>query len=79
VSDHLTKGQDYIILEVWTLWSPHNGCVFNGEPPNLARALLLASKELHFLGFSGDERHQSPPCPGADCVLIVIVVNSKSC
>jgi hypothetical protein len=48
VSDHLRKGLDYIILEVWTLWSLHNGCVFNGAPPNLARALLLASKELHF-------------------------------
>ena len=52
--DHLRKGLDSItILGAWTLWSFRNRCVFDGEPPNLVRALLLASEELLFGGFAG--------------------------
>lgn len=54
VPDHLKKGFNSIItLGAWTLWNLRNRCVFDGEPPNLARALLLASEELHFWGFAG--------------------------
>ena len=54
LDDHLRKGfNSIIILGAWTLWNLRNRCVFYGEPPNLARALLLASEELLFGGFAG--------------------------
>jgi hypothetical protein len=46
VPNHLIKGFKAIILGL-------GHCVFDGEPPNLDRALLLASEELHFWGFAG--------------------------
>jgi hypothetical protein len=44
-----------------------NHCVFDGEPPNLARALLLVSEELHFWGFAG-----ARGCLGVVRVLSVV-------
>ena len=73
LDDHLRKGfNSIIILGAWTLWNLRNRCVFYGEPPNLARALLLASEGLLFWGFCWGERHKLSPCPGAVCVLSVV-------
>jgi hypothetical protein len=41
-----------IILGAWILWNHHNRCVFDGASPNIARALLLASEELHLWGLA---------------------------
>ena len=37
-----------IILGAWTIWNHRNRCVFDGTPPSLAGALLLASEEQRF-------------------------------
>lgn len=42
-----------IILGVWILWNHCNRYVFDGASPNIARALLLASEELHLWGLAG--------------------------
>jgi len=76
VPDHLRKCLNSIILlGGWTLWNPHNPCVFDGEPHNLARALLLASEERHFGVLLGARGINHPLAQG----LIVEVVVSNSC
>jgi hypothetical protein len=50
----LHKGlNSLVILGAWTIWNHHNRCVFDGVPPCLARALLLASEELQLCGLAG--------------------------
>ena len=46
---HTKKGlNSLIILGAWTIWNHRNRCVFDGTPPSLAGALLLASEEQRF-------------------------------
>jgi len=45
---HKKELNSLIILGAWIIWNHHNRCVFDGTPPNLAGALLLASEEQRY-------------------------------
>ena len=59
-SDRISRGavdriqkslNSLVILGAWTLWK-HPLCVFYGASPSVARALLLAMKDLHLWGLA---------------------------
>ena len=54
VSGHRKKGlHSLIILGAWTLWLHRNDCVFNGAPPRLATALVMAGQHTTAWGMAG--------------------------
>ncbi|TVU46560.1 hypothetical protein EJB05_06101 [Eragrostis curvula] len=54
VSHTTRKGLNtVIILGAWTLWRHRNECVFDGTPPNLTRALIMAGEESRWWNMAG--------------------------
>lgn len=72
INYQVKKGLNSIItLGAWTLWNHRNKCMFHGTSPILARALLFASKDLHFLSLAGEQGIKYPLCRFASWDLIL--------
>ena len=52
-SSFLSGLNSLIILGAWSIWCHRNSCIFNGESPSVAAALIMAGNEIRLWEMAG--------------------------